>query len=92
MRVLEALAVIHPLTLASLETIIDREAQGFPYGATLVCVTSRMDEALAASLQRVSDNGHSVTVLSLAEREFTQDLGRIRAQPVDRDEGAGGAR
>jgi uncharacterized protein (DUF58 family) len=78
MRVLEALAVIHPLTLATLETIIDREAQRFPFGATLVCVTGQMDDPLAASLQRVSDNGHSVTVLSLAEREFTQDLGRIR--------------
>jgi uncharacterized protein (DUF58 family) len=68
-RVLEALAVIHPLTMASLETVIDAEAGRFPYGATLVCVTSQMDEALAGSLLRVAHAGHTVTVISLAERE-----------------------
>jgi uncharacterized protein (DUF58 family) len=78
MRVLEALAVIHPLTMASLETIIDREAQRFPFGATLVCVTSQMNDELAASLLRVSEAGHTVTVLSLADAEFAQQLGRIR--------------
>jgi uncharacterized protein (DUF58 family) len=77
-RVLEALAVVHPLTLASLETIIDREVQRFPFGASLVCVTSQMNEELAASLQHVSDAGHSVTVLSLSEQEFPANLGRIR--------------
>ena len=66
-RVLEALAEVHPLTLASLETIIDAEAARFPYGATLVCVTSRIDEPLAWSLLRVARAGHTVTVISLAE-------------------------
>ena len=37
-----------------------------------------MDDELAASLQRVSDAGHSVTLLSLADAEFSQNLGRIR--------------
>jgi len=77
MRVLEALAVIHPMTLAPLEAVIDAEAQRFPFGATLVCVTSRMDAALAASLQRVAGAGHTVTVLSLADDDFEEDLGRI---------------
>ena len=67
-RVLEALAVIGPFTLGTIETVIDREAQRFPLGATLVCVTSRMDPPLATSLQRVARSGHAVTVLSLAER------------------------
>jgi uncharacterized protein (DUF58 family) len=78
MRVLEALAVVHPLTMSTLEAIIDREAQRFPFGATLVCVTSQMDEPLAASLQRIADSGHTVTVLSLAETEFAQHLERVR--------------
>ncbi len=77
-RVLEALAVVGPLTLTSLPPVIQREAQSFPLGATLVCVTSRMDDGLAASLRRVRDNGHSVTVLSLADAAFEQDLGKIR--------------
>ncbi len=76
MHVLEALAVIGPLTLTPLETVLDREAQAFPFGATLVCVTSRMDPPLAVSLQRVADAGHTVTVLSLADGEFEEPLGR----------------
>ena len=68
-HLLEALAVIHPLTLASLETIVDGEANRFPYGASLVCVTSRVDEGLAASLQHVARAGHSVSIVSLAEHD-----------------------
>jgi uncharacterized protein (DUF58 family) len=75
MRVLEALAVINPLTISALETVIDREAQRFPFGATLACVTARLDPPLVASLRRVAEAGHAVTVLSLAERPFEADLG-----------------
>jgi uncharacterized protein (DUF58 family) len=78
MRVLEALAVIGPLTLTPLETVLDRESQSFPYGATLVCVTSRMDEPLAAALSRIAHAGHTVTVLSLAEDDSDWGLGNIR--------------
>ncbi len=77
-RVLEALAVIGPMTLTSLDQVIQREAQSFPFGATLVCVTSRMDEPLAAALRRVRDGGHSVTILSLADTPFEQDTGSAR--------------
>jgi len=77
MRILEALAVIGPLTLVPLQTILEREAQAFPFGATLVCVTARMDPGLAASLLRIAGAGHSVTVLSLADEDFEEDLGRI---------------
>ncbi len=85
-RVLEALAVIHPLTMASLETVIDTEAARFPYGATLVCVTSRMDDALAGSLERVARAGHTVTVVSLAEQEdeFDEMLPGIRVYNIAR--------
>lgn len=82
LRVLEALAVIHPLTLASLETVIDREAARFPYGATLVCVTSRMDESLSASLQRVASAGHTVTVVSLSDEEMEGQLPGIRVYSI----------
>ncbi|HEU0075589.1 MAG TPA: DUF58 domain-containing protein [Dehalococcoidia bacterium] len=83
-HVLEALAVIHPLTMASLETVIDTEAARFPYGATLVCVTSQMDDNLAGSLERVSRAGHTVTVISLAEKdgEFDEMLPGIRVHNI----------
>ena len=80
-HVLEALAVIGPLTLTPLEAVLDREARAFPFGATLVCVTARMDPPLAASLRRIADAGHSVSVLSLAESDFEEALGsRIRVE------------
>lgn len=77
MRILEALAVIGPLTLVPLQTILDREAQAYSFGATLVCITARMDASLAASLMRIAEAGHAVTVLSLADEEFAEDLGAI---------------
>jgi uncharacterized protein (DUF58 family) len=75
MHVLEALAVVNPLTISALENVVDAEAQRFPFGATLVCITARLDPPLANSLRRVADAGHAVTVLSLAERPFQEDLG-----------------
>jgi uncharacterized protein (DUF58 family) len=85
-RVLEALAVIHPLTLASLDTVVDAEAARFPYGATLVCVTAQMDEKLAGSLMRVAKAGHTITVVSLAEDEnaFDELLPGIRVYNIAR--------
>jgi uncharacterized protein (DUF58 family) len=77
-RILEALAVIGPLTLTSLPVVVEREAMSFPFGATLVCVTSRMDEPLAAVLRRVRDGGHSVTVLSLSDQPFEEELRGVR--------------
>ena len=56
-------------TLGTIDSVIDREAQRFPLGATLVLITSRMDPAIATSLLRVSHSGHAVTVLSLAEQQ-----------------------
>lgn len=66
-KILEALAVIGPLTLTPAHAVINREAQSFPFGATLVCVTARMDDDLAASLERIARAGHHVTVLSVAD-------------------------
>jgi uncharacterized protein (DUF58 family) len=74
MRILEALAVIGPLTLSYLPAVIEREAQAFPFGATMVCVTARMDDDLAAALGRVHHAGHGVTVLSLADADFDPPL------------------
>ena len=70
--------------MASLETVIDSEAARFPYGATLVCVTSQMDEPLAGSLQRIARAGHTVTVVSLAEQEdeFSEQLPGIRVYNI----------
>ena len=81
-RVLEALAVIGPLTLTPLETVLERELQSFPFGATLVCVTSRMDDPLAAVLRHVAETGHSVTVLALEPWEFAGDLGSVQVRDL----------
>lgn len=94
-RILEALAGIGPMTLTGLENVVEKEAQRFPFGATMVCVTARMDEPLAASLRRVSRAGHTVVVVSLADHEFEEDLDKIRVYNVSEAllalERAGGA-
>ncbi|HEX5370632.1 MAG TPA: DUF58 domain-containing protein [Dehalococcoidia bacterium] len=81
-RVLEALAVVGPMTPTSLDVVIDREALNFPFGATLVCVTNRMNDPLAASLRRVSNAGHSVTVIAMSDEQWESDLGRIRVYNI----------
>jgi hypothetical protein len=43
-----------------------------------------MDDALAAALVRVRHAGHSVTVLSLADEPFEQDLGKVTVYDLTR--------
>ncbi len=77
-HILEALAVIGPLTLVPLHIVLDREAQSFPFGATLVCVTAVIDPPLEGSLERIAHAGHTVTVLSLADEPLKLDLHGVR--------------
>lgn len=78
-RILEALAVIGPLTLTPLETVLDREAAALPYGTTVVCVTSRVDPPLAASLRRIASSGHAVAVVAIGGEEIPRsDLAGVQ--------------
>lgn len=67
-RILEALAVIQPLTLGDLAGAIHKESGRMPAGSTLVVVASLMPDALAGVLARLRDEGHHVFVVATSPR------------------------
>lgn len=67
-RLLEALAVIQPLTMGDLAGAIQRESGRLPTGSTLVVVASLLPEPLAGVIARLADEGHHVFVIATSER------------------------
>jgi len=67
-RILEALAVVQPLTLGDLAGAIRREGGRLPAGSTIVMVASFMPPALAGVVVRLHDEGHRVQVLATSSR------------------------
>lgn len=67
-RLLEALAVIQPLTMGDLAGAIQRESGKLPQGSTLVVVASLMPPALAGVLARLQDEGHNVFIIATSPR------------------------
>ena len=67
-RVLEALAVIQPLTMGDLATSIVRESGRMPAGSTVVIVASLIPPELAGALSRLQSDGNRVFVLGTSDR------------------------
>lgn len=67
-RLLEALAVIQPLTMGDLAGAIRRESGRMPAGSTIVVVAALMPDALAGALARLQDEGHKVFVVATSDR------------------------
>ena len=67
-RLLEALAVIQPLTMGDLAGAIQRESGKLPQGSTLVVDASLMPPPLAGVLARLHDEGHNVFVIATSDR------------------------
>lgn len=67
-RILEALAVIQPLTMGDLAGAIQKESGKLPAGSTLVVIASLIPEALAGVLTRLRDEGHHVFVIATSQR------------------------
>lgn len=67
-RVLEALAVIQPLTMGDLAGAIQREGGRMPAGSTIVVVASLIPEPLAGAISRLQDEGHHVYVVATSQR------------------------
>lgn len=77
LKILEALAMIGPFMISPLEAMLDRESHTFPLGATLVLVTVRLPEELAAALIRIRDEGHQVMVLNCSDEEWGTDISGV---------------
>lgn len=73
-RVLEALAVIQPLTMGDLAQSISRESSRIPSGSTIVMVASFIPPDLAAAVNRLAAEGHKVSALITSERADTSLL------------------
>jgi uncharacterized protein (DUF58 family) len=84
-RVLEALAVIQPLTMGDLAGAIARESGRLPAGSTIVVVAAMVPAALAATLERLQSEGHKVFVIAVSDR--ARDA-TPRTVPVHRIKGA----
>jgi uncharacterized protein (DUF58 family) len=83
-RILEALAMVQPLTLNTLAGTIQREAGKIPIGSTIVVVASLVPDNLAGALLRLQDEGHRVFLLATSDRIDATTLHGIPLQSVVR--------
>lgn len=83
-RILEALAVVQPLTTGDLAGAIKREAGRFQAGSTMVVVASLMPAPLAGVVTRLHDEGHRVHVLATSGRVDPSKLGPVPVENVGR--------
>lgn len=67
-RVLEALAVIQPLTMGDLAGAIQRESGRIPAGSTIVIVAALIPGELAATISRLRAEGNHVFVVAISDR------------------------
>ncbi len=76
-RVLEALAMITSFTTSNMAGDLEDPAYPLPAGATIVLVAAVLPEELAATLQRLRDHGHFVTVVKTTHGAWERSLDRI---------------
>lgn len=79
---LAALARLSPLPTMAYGSMLRRVAANFPYGASLIAVTSYFDDAIGDDLSRMAHAGHTVSLV-LVEAPIPDDLDpAIRAVSV----------
>ncbi|MGH2608744.1 MAG: DUF58 domain-containing protein [Tepidiformaceae bacterium] len=71
-RILEALAVIQPLTMGDLAGAIQRESGRLAAGSTIVVVASLIPAPLAGAIVRLAAEGNRVFVVATSERAAGQ--------------------
>lgn len=62
-RILEALAMVSPFTIAPLGDVLEDAARRLPLGATIVVIAAFLPERLAARVDRLHRRGHPITLL-----------------------------
>ncbi len=77
-RVLEALAVIQPLTMGDLAGAIRRETGRMAAGATLVAVAALVPGPLQDALGRLAADGHTVCLLATTDRAAAVAIPGVR--------------
>ncbi len=83
-RILEALAVVQPLTMGELAGTIRRESSRIPAGSTIVVIASLLPPALADVIARLAEGGHRVHVIATSDRVTPSQVPGIPFQHVGR--------
>jgi uncharacterized protein (DUF58 family) len=83
-RVLEGLAKVSPFSTLPFHRVIAAEATRFPYGGTLVVITSRMPDVLAGLLLQVLRAGQRVVLVPLADC-LVPDLRGLVVRRIEED-------
>ena len=83
-RILDAMAVIQPLTMGDLAGTMLRESNRIPTGSTIVVIASLIPDPLAGVLVRLHEEGHKVFVLATSERALANLPRGIPVQTVGR--------
>ena len=76
-RVLEALAGTNPFAMHPLSAELERRGEALSLGATIVVVAALMSPDLAATLQRLTHEGHTVHVVKTSDQPWEQSLRSI---------------
>nr|BBH94180.1 hypothetical protein KTA_23790 [Thermogemmatispora argillosa] len=84
-RMLEVLARVEPYYGDPIEVVINAERTHLPFGATVILVTSTINEALLTVLERLQRSGHSVCLLPIGQVPVTKVPG-ILVQHVGGEE------
>lgn len=93
LRILEALAIVQPLTLNELAAVVRRESGRWPLGSTVVLVAALVPVELAAEVLRLHHEGYRVAAVLTSERVDPGLLDPIPSVRVLRlPGGAGGVR
>lgn len=65
--ILEALAMVRPITSGSIENLIERQQDSIPYGATVVAVSPLFRDGLRDKLTELQARGHPVLAIQVGE-------------------------
>lgn len=78
--ILEALAMVRPLAIGRLDSVIAAEPQAIPFGASIVAISSVIPERLLYVLDRLATRGHPVDVIYVGAGEPPSTGARFEIQ------------
>ncbi len=81
-RIMDVLARIQPYFGSTLEDIIHAERSRLPAGATIVVITSTINDQLLDTLARLKQSGHVVTILFVGDNPSPTRLAGLSIYPI----------
>ncbi len=85
-RIMEVLARIQPFFGSAIEDVIQAERTRLPAGATVVVITSAVNDPLLETLARLRQAGHAVTILFAGDAPMPGRLGGITVHHIGGEE------